>query len=207
MKRENIFIASVAVAALVALAGCGAARPSKFYTLEMPAGAPAADGAAQQKVSLVVGRITAPHVYRDSRIVYRTGGAEMGAYEYHRWAEPPTEMLEAMFLRTLRASGRYQSVQELRTNARGDFILRGRLHEFQETSGAGLAARVALEMDLFDQATGLSVWSHYYAHNESVDGKEVADVVAAFNRNVHRALREITSALDRHFASNPPQKQ
>lgn len=184
------------------MAGCGAARPSKYYTLELP---PASAAAANTyPVSLLVGRISAPHLYRDDRIVYRTGSTELGTYEYHRWAEPPTDMIEAMLVRVLRASGKYQSVQSLRSNARGDYIVRGRLHEFEELSGNALAARVVLEVELYDQKNGTTVWSHLYSHDEPVTGKDVPAVVEAMNRNAQRGLADIAAGIDQYFAKNPP---
>jgi ABC-type uncharacterized transport system auxiliary subunit len=186
------------------LSACGGtARPSKFYSLELPAPPPSA---SQQTypASLMVGRITAPHLYRDDRIVYRSGGMELGAYEYHRWAEPPTDMLEAMLTRLLRASGKYKSVHTLRSNATGDYIVRGRLHDFEEVqTGSGLAARVALEVELFHRESGLTVWSHFYQHDEPVTGSEVPDVVAALNRNVQAGLQQMAAGIDQYFASQP----
>ncbi len=197
MRRAILVLLSAFV-----LGGCGAARPSKYYTLELPAGQPAAT--TPYPVALLVGRIRAPHLYRDTRIVYRTGATELGTYEYHRWAEPPTDMLEAMLVRSLRASGRYRSVELARSNAHGDFILHGRLDEFEEVDGGALTARVVMEVALHDPKTSTTVWSHYYAHDEPVNGKRVADVVEALSRNVQRSLEEITAGLDQYFASNPP---
>ncbi len=186
-----------------ALLSCGgAARPSKFYALELPSPPPATG--APHDVSLMIGRIGASHLYRDDRLVYRTGSMQMGAYQYHRWAEPPTDMLEAMLTRLLRASGKYRSVQTLRSNATGDYIVRGRLYDFEEVATAdGLAARVAVEIELYERASGTTVWSHFYQHAEPVTGKEVPDVVAALNRNVQAGLQKIAAEMDRHFAANP----
>ncbi len=63
----------------------------------------------------------ASHLYRDDRIVYSSGGTQMGTYEYQRWAEPPTEMVEEILLRELRTSGRYHAVYTHRSNVNGDF--------------------------------------------------------------------------------------
>jgi len=202
-RKQNLRCALVAALA-IALAGCGATRPSKFYSLELPANSAAAGTTLD--VNLLVGRITAPHLLRDTRIVYRAAGTEMGTYEFHRWVEPPTDMIEALLLRALRASGKYRSVQPLRSSARGDFILRGRLHEFEEVSGSSLAARVVLEVDLFEASSGTTVWSHLYRRDEPVEGKDVPAVVEAFNRNVQRSIGEITAALDQHFTQNPPKR-
>lgn len=199
-------VLSLAVLAAAVMLGCGGAtRPSKFYALELPAmPAPAATGS--YPVSLLVGRVTAPHLYRDDRLVYRAEGLQLGTYEYHRWAEPPTDMLEAMIVRLLRTTGKYQSVQALHSNARGDYIVRGRLHDFEEVTGqsSGIVARVAMEVELYELKSGKTVWTHFYAHDEPVAGKDVPDVVAALNTNVQAGLSQIAAGLDQYFAQHPP---
>lgn len=196
--------ATFAVALLVGgLAACGATRPSKYYQLQVPAGPSRSGGADAYSASLLVGRLAAPHLYRDDRIVYRTGPEQLDSYEYHRWAEPPTEMLEAILLRMLRESGRYRSVQLLRSNAHGDYILRGRLFNFEEVSGSPLAARVALEIELYDVKSGTTAWSQFYSRDEPVNGKDVSAVVQALNRNVQQGLAQITAGIEQYFASHP----
>ncbi len=195
-----------AIAVLVAgLTACGgASRPSKYYQLQVPAASPPAAGSDPYPVALLVGRFTAPHLYRDARIVYRTGSEQLGTYQYHRWAEPPTEMLEAILMRLLREAGRYRTVQLLRSNARGDYIVRGRLHNFEELAGRAPAARVTLEIELYDVKSGTTVWSQFYSHDEPVNGKDVPAVVQALDRNVQRGLAQITAGIEQYFAAHPP---
>jgi hypothetical protein len=192
---------ALAAAALMA-AACGSVRPSKYYSMELPSAA--ASTAAPLKVSLLVGRILAPQLYRDDRIIYRTSATEVGAYEYHRWAEPPAAMIEAMLVRRLRAGGRFASVQSLASNARGDYILRGRLHHIEEsTSGAGVTARLALEVELFERGSGAAVWTKFFSAEEPVSGKEVPAVVEALNRGLHRGLDQISAELEDYIAKHP----
>jgi ABC-type uncharacterized transport system auxiliary subunit len=190
--------------ALGAASGCGAARPSKYYQLTVPGEAAAAPEAAPYPVALLVGSFKASHLYREDRIVFGSSGEQMGTYENHRWAEPPTEMIEATLLHALRASGRFQSVSPLSSSARGDFLLRGKLVDFKEVSGSGLAARLTMELELRDMKTDLTVWTHFYSHDEPVGSKTVQAVVAALNGNVHRAEAEVCSALNQYFAAHPP---
>ena len=197
MKR--FATAAVSLGIVLLFSSCGAVRPSKYYTLDLPAAAPAA--ANSYPAALLVGRLSAPHLYRDTRVVYRTGATEIGTYEYHRWVEPPTDMLEAMLMRVLRDSGKYPSVQRQGANARGDYIVRGRLNEFGEVNAGGLTARISFEMELYDVKSGTTVWSHFYAHDEPVNGKDVPAVVEALNRNAQRGLGEVAAGLDRFFAS------
>ncbi len=200
-------IEGLAVAALLGvLAACGgAARPSKYYQLEIPAPPPTPAGPGNAyPVALIVGHFTAPHLYRDDRIVYRVGAEQLGTYAYHRWAEPPTEMLEGILLHMLRESGRYQTVQLLRSSARGDYIIRGRLLNFEEMSGEPLKARTAFEIELYEMKTGTTVWSQYYSHDEPAKAKDVSAVVEALNRNVQAGLQQAVAGIDHYFAAHPP---
>src|SRR5215472_11008059 len=108
------------VAALSAglLAGCGAARPSKYYQLTIPGEPAQAADPAAYPVTLLIGPMRASHLYREDHIVYSSAGQDMGTYEYQRWAQPPTEMLAEVLVRQLRASGRYRAVDILRSNSR-----------------------------------------------------------------------------------------
>jgi ABC-type uncharacterized transport system auxiliary subunit len=127
----------------------------------------------------------------------------MGTYEYQRWAEPPTEMIQEVLFRALRSSGRYRAVYAQRSSIRGDYLLHGHLYDFKEVTGSSMSARLALELELRDTKTGETVWTHLYNHDESVSGKDVS-VVAALNRNVHRATNEFTASLIQYFSAHPP---
>jgi cholesterol transport system auxiliary component len=190
-------------ATLALLTGCGAARPSKYYQLTVPGDMAGAATADSSSVTLLIGTLIASHLYREDRIVYSTGGEQMGTYERQRWAEPPTEMIEDILLRELRASGRYRTVYLHRSNAIGDFLLRGRLYDFKEISGSAILARVTFEMELREVKTGATVWTHYYTHDEPANGKDVPAVVAALDKNAQRGIREVVASLDQYFASHP----
>lgn len=183
--------------------GCGAARPAKYYQLTVPGDAAAGQTADPLQVTLLVGNLFASHLYREDRIVYSTGGQQMGTYEYQRWAEPPTEMLEEALLRELRASGRYRAVYAQRSNTNGDFLLRGRLYDFKEVSGSSMVARVTVEFEMRDLKSGATVWTHYYQRDEPVNGKDVLAVVAALDKNVQQGVKEVLASLDQYFASHP----
>jgi ABC-type uncharacterized transport system auxiliary subunit len=194
--------ASIVLLAAALLAGCGAARPSKYYQLTIPGGeaAPAAER-GPYAVTLLLGPLRASHLYREDQIVYSDKGENMGTYEYQRWAEPPTEMLVNVLLRDLRTSGKYRSVDVLRSNSHGDYILYGRLYDFKEVSGPQMVARVTCDLELRETKSGSTVWTHYYSHDEPVSGKDVSAVVAALDRNAQRGMAEVKSSLDQYFAS------
>lgn len=200
MKYRTLIPA--ALLCFAALNGCGAARPSKYYQLTVPSDKTSGADPAPYPVTLLLGSITTSHLYRDDHIVYTSNGEAMGTYEYQRWAEPPTEMINDVLLRELQTSGRYQHIYTVRSDVRGDYLLRGHLYDFREISGSGLAARVAFEFELRDSKTGMTVWSRSYSHDEPVDGKTVSAVVAALDRNVQSGLGEIIGGLDQYFSTN-----
>jgi ABC-type uncharacterized transport system auxiliary subunit len=182
------------------LNGCGAARPSKFYELTAPDNSTVGADPAPYPVTLLLGRMATSNLYRDDHIVYTSSSRAMGTYEYQRWAEPPPEMITEILLRELRASGRYRQIYSLGSNVRGDYLLRGHLYDFREIDGKVLLARVAFDFELDNSKTGAIVWTRYYSHDEPVDGKDVAAVVAAIDRNVQTGLTEVVGGLDEYFS-------
>lgn len=200
-RKEMIFALTLGVGML---SGCGAARPPKFYQLTVPSGIPGASGPAPYAITLLVGPITTSHLYRDDHIVYSSGGEAMGVYEYQRWAEPPSEMIDDILLRELQVSGRFQHVYSLRSGVHGDYILRGHLYDLREITGSPLGARVSIDFELRDLKTGATVWSKSYTHDEPVEGKDVPAVVAAIDRNVQHGLSEVSAGLEQYFSALPP---
>lgn len=203
--RRTAALAAPAAFALL-LAGCGGTRPSKYYQLTVPANtaANASAGANPYPVALLIGRVTAPELYREDPLVYSSTGEAMGTYEYHRWAEPPTQMLPEILLREFRSSGRFKTVNLLRSDVRGDYLLHGHLYDFKEVNGGSRIARVTLELELRNIKTGTTVWTHFYTHDEPVDGKEVDATVSALDKNLQRGLLEFRASLDEYFSQHPP---
>jgi len=185
------------------LSGCGAARPSNYYQLTVPSDAGAVEKANAVPVTLLLGQLTTSHLYREDRIVYGNGAERLGTYEYQRWAEPPTEMIQEVLLRELRSSGRYRAVHYRRSNMKGDFALRGHLYDFKEVDGGQMSARVTLELEMRDLKNGATVWTHYYTHDEPASGKDVPALVTALDKNVQRGVKEVVESLDQYFASHP----
>jgi cholesterol transport system auxiliary component len=200
VKPRNIFPALILCLGM--LNGCGAARPSKFYQLTVPSQEASGVDPAPYSVTLLLGRITAPDLYRDDHLVYTSNGEAMGTYEYRRWAEPPTDMINDVLLRELQSSGRYEHVYSLRSGVRGDYELRGRLYDLREIDGNPLSVRVAFEFELRDAKTETTVWSYSYSHDQPVDGRDVSAVVAALDHDVQSGLSEVSAGLGQYFSAH-----
>jgi ABC-type uncharacterized transport system auxiliary subunit len=199
MKTSRCLIA----ATLSLAAACGAARPVRYYQLEVPLPSAAA-ASTGFGVSLQVGNIESPPIMRDGRILYRVGTHEVGAYEYHRWVETPDRVVEESLIRLLRSSGKFQSVDTARNSIKPDYIVEGKIYEFSESDKPQVFARVSLEIELRDAKTGRTVWSRIYTNEESVSGKEVADVVHSLDQNLGHGLEQIVTGLDQYFAGRIP---
>jgi ABC-type uncharacterized transport system auxiliary subunit len=188
----------------VGVSSCGAARPIRYYQLEVPERVAPAD-IQPFPITLVVANLTTSHLYREDRIVFGELGEGMGTYDYQRWAEPPTEMIQAILLRDLRNTNRFRDVHSLKSAVHGDFMLYGQLYDFKEVSVPNLVARVSFEFELRDTKKGLLVWNMAYRQDEPVTVKEPSAVVAALDKNIHRGLDQAVSGIDQYFAAHPPE--
>jgi ABC-type uncharacterized transport system auxiliary subunit len=152
---------------------------------------------------LLVGHIATPLALQDGRIRYHVGANEVGAYEYHRWTDPPGIMVKESLIHVLRASGKFKSVQEAASSAEGDYTLRGKLLEFSEIDGNGIATRVALDLELREIKTGRLVWNQAFTHDDPVQAKTVADVVQSLDRNLQVVLANAASEIGTYVAAHP----
>src|SRR5580658_1744921 len=177
-------------------AGCVDNRPVHYYTIEPP---PAlVTPSAPAGPALIVGNIWAPSELQDGRIRYRIGSNEVGAYEFRRWIEGPGTMISESLVRTLSASGKYRSVIEASSSATGDYILRGRLYEFDEVDGETIQTSISLRVDLVDMKSRQAVWGDLVQHEEPVRGKTIQDVVASLARNLQAVVKETAEGIG-HF--------
>src|SRR5271155_2068779 len=145
----------------LSLGACGGSKPIRYYTLQIPA-APTLT-ANTSSISLAVANVNGAQIFQNEPIAYRIGVNEIGTYQLSQWAEPPVNLVRRRLIRMLRSSGDYQSVVELGSNSAGQYLLRGRLYDFEEVDTGGISALVSLEFDLIDRKTGKVVWSHFYS--------------------------------------------
>jgi ABC-type uncharacterized transport system auxiliary subunit len=199
-----IRLAAVAVLLAGFAAGCGSARPVKYYALDagpVPTSAPS----TVYPVSLLVARPTTSHLYRDDRLVYGSGPVQLGTYSDQRWSQTPADMVQDQLIVSLRSTGEYRTVSRLGSSAHGDYVVRSNLDALYEVDQPALVARFAMRVELFDSKAGATVWVGNYSHDEPVNGKNVAAVVEAMNRNVRAGMQQLTAGINQYFANRPPQ--
>lgn len=188
----------------LSLSGCVSNKPIRYYTIKPPA-APTLPTSAHA-VSLLVAGVSGPEIFRDTPIAYRVGANEIGTYQYRRWAEPPVEMLQGNLIRLLSSSGNYQSVASLGSTSEGQFVVRGKLYDFEEVDGASITGLVSMEFELYERKSGKVVWSHFYSQSEPVQSKEISAIVSALDVNLDRGLNEVAAGLNQYFSAPPSGK-
>jgi cholesterol transport system auxiliary component len=191
---------SLAIASFLWDASCVSSRPTHYYTLQSTEPPAAAPGKPDGLV-LLVGAIATPESLQDGRIRFRVGANQAGAYEYHRWTERPGDMVRNCLLQSLRASGKYRRVIEATSAATGDYLLRGKLLEFDEVDNAAIHTRISLQVELIDRKTNRNVWDRIIEHVEPVRAKSVADVVQSLDRNLQSVTNEAVDAIDQFLAA------
>ena len=204
MLSRRMQISAILMLAMLA-AGCGAARPVKYYVLDVNP-APANSATAQIPVTLLVGRFIASHLYHDDRLVYGSGPVQLGTYEYDRWAEPAADMVQDMLVTILRSSGQFRSVSKVTSNVRGEYVVRGHLYSMYGVDQPELVARFSIQLELYEPATHTTVWSQIYTHDEPVQGKNVPAIVEAMDKNVTAGLQQLSAGITQYFVSHPPQQ-
>jgi ABC-type uncharacterized transport system auxiliary subunit len=203
LSRRTQFSALVML--MVVMSGCGAARPIKYYVLDVNP-APASSPSAQIPVTLLVGRFAASHLYHDDRLVYGSGPVQLGTYEYDRWAEPAADMVQDMLITILRSSGQFRAVSKVTSNVRGQYVVRGHLYAMYGVDQPELVARFSVQLELYDPAAHTTVWSQIYTHDEPVQSKNVPAIVEAMDKNVTAGLQQLSAGITQYFASHPPQQ-
>ena len=196
---RSMILIFLVIAACLADTGCVSGRPVHYYALGAPA--PPANRGKPDGLILLVGNIATPEALQDGRIRYRTGSNEAGIYEYHRWAERPGSMVRNALMHELRESGRYQRVLESGSAASGDYLLRGKLDEFDEVDGASVQTRISLHLELLDRKTNQHVWDHTIQREEPVSGRSVVDVVQSLDRNLQHVVSEAAHEIDGFLAA------
>jgi ABC-type uncharacterized transport system auxiliary subunit len=186
-------------AAVLSLAGACAPHRIQYYQLSAPEKHAVR---AETGPVILVGRIATPQALQDGRIRYREGSNGVGAYEYHRWTDPPGIMVKESLIHALRAAGTYKSVQEAGSSAEGDYVVRGKLLELSELDGSDIQTRVSLDLELREVKTGRMVWSQMLTHAEPVQAKKVSDVVQSLDRNLQVVLGDAVSAIGSYVAAH-----
>jgi ABC-type uncharacterized transport system auxiliary subunit len=180
--------------AVLVAASCGSVPKTYYYTLQLPA--PPSSNDPKTNYVLGVERFRASEVLRDDRIVFYESPTQLNYYEYHRWGSDPAGMLEELATRKLDRSGVFKDVRRLPSRAPVDYILRGRVLNFEEVDyEGGVQGRVALELILVRSGDGTTAWSDRRMVERPAEGQGVPGVVKALSASSEQLLNEALPGL------------
>jgi ABC-type uncharacterized transport system auxiliary subunit len=185
------------------LLGCAAPKPIKYYQVTYPSKSFVAQDSLD--ASLLIRPFEASHLYLDDKIVYGFDSPEMGTYEYHRWSEPPVEILQNALVRGLRSTGRYKAVYSIHADPTTRFIVGGQIYDFREVDGPNVVARLSFVVRLRDFKEGSTIWNYSYMHDEPATEKSVNAFVIAMDKNLQSGVQQVSAGLDEYFHSHPLQ--
>ena len=194
--------------AALAVSGCtglfhSTAAPEQTYLLRAPAPPTAAAPAAPPGAALAspaalpsigVSRPDADPGLDSSRIILVQADHRLNFYSGSRWAGPVPDLLEALTVETLRASGGWQSVQDADSPFPSDYLLRIRVRRFEaDYTGGGPAPEVHVVLDcVVGQREGREVLASFIAQGTATAAADrMSAVVAAFEQATDEALNSL----------------
>ena len=225
MRRSRIGYPRVAVSlltlALGAAAGCtnlfhSDAKPEQTYVLRAPraAGAGADEAAATPAVARPVGVLATLQLAHPlagpgldgPHIILVQADHRMNFYLGSRWPAPLPDMVEALAVETLRASGEWQSVQDSGSPFTSEYLLSISIRRFEaDYTRGGAAPQVEVVLDCtLGARTGRELVSSFVAAGSATAaGDRMSEVVAAFETASSAALASLAqqaAAATRGFA-------
>jgi cholesterol transport system auxiliary component len=192
-----------ALLACLALAACSGlfrstAKPEQVYYLRAP-GPAATSTAPSGSASVRVARADGGPGLDTTHIMLVQADHRMNFYNGTRWPVPAPQLVEALTVQTLRASGQWASVEDAGSAFPSDYLLQMHLRRFEAdyTEAAG-APMVHVVIDcLFGRRRGgreivaaLSV-----SGSSAAAANHQAEVVAAFEQATGTALQALSQQL------------
>ena len=178
------------------LAACGSVRgpETKYYKLDLPS-APTPAGPSAP-VSLRIEPFRTTDLLRQDRIVYRPSPVEVGYYEYHRWAEPPSDTVTKALADQLTKRRVFQTVEISNGVEKADYVLRGSIDRLQEVDYMGVVrVQVSISAVLEDLARQKIIWSSAASSECAVAKGDVQAVVAAMSQASQQSIARLMTDL------------
>jgi len=183
------------------MAGCGGKiLYPQYYALDIPAAPKPAASDARLPATLAVRRFEALPYLRQGRIVYRQGPAEIGFYDYHRWAADPATTVTAAMIDSLRSSRLFSFVTPYDGQGQSDYLMSGRLERLEEIDAGGdVRVEAKLSAELVDLRTAATVWTGDADETLGVETRDVSSVVVEMSQAVQKGIDRLVASLDRQL--------
>lgn len=188
--------------------GCGGrTRYPSYYTLAIAPPPDPAVNEARSLGNLAVQRFETAAYLRQGRIVYREAPNKVGFYEYHRWANDPSETIATAVTKSARLSGLFSRVEPYHGDEKPEYLLSGRLERLDEIDyGGGVRVEAELSAQLVNLRTGYTVWSGVADETSKVDSRTVNSVVGEMSHAVQTSIDRLMADMERQLAEATKEK-
>jgi uncharacterized lipoprotein YmbA len=185
------------IAALAGLSGCGGKiRYPSYYVLNFPGPVTGAASSGPILGAVAVRQFGAPEYLRNDAIVYRQSPAQLGFYNYHRWAVAPPKAVTAAWIREIESRNLFKSVSPFDLQVSPDYLLTGAIERLEEVDrGSNVQIEVSLSAQLTDLRSGDVLWQSVSSKHATVDDRTVPGVVTEMSGAVHDAITDLASSL------------
>ena len=196
MTHRRLFTCVAWIYALL-MAGCGGKiLYPHYYTLDFPAAPRSTPNDPGLRATLAVRPFGTPAYLRQGRIVYRPAPAEIGYYEYHRWAAEPAAMVTSGMIDSLRSSHLFSFVKLFDGQGQQDYLMSGRIEQLEEIDSAeGVRVAARLSAELLDLRTGATVWAGEAGETSQVETRNVNSVVVEMGHVMQKSIDRLVGSL------------
>jgi ABC-type uncharacterized transport system auxiliary subunit len=195
-ERQRALRAAFALIGALAISACGSARYPTYYTLHL---APSTQAQALDRDigTLAIEELGCPDYLCEGRIVYRPTPAEVGFYQYHRWASSPRAVIAQYLADRVRARSLFTSVSSDESRTATDFLLTGTLERLEEVDeGRQVAAICTMSAQLVGTRDGVVVWRGTAAERVPVQQRDMSGVVNGLTTAVRAAVDRLITDME-----------
>ena len=195
-RRQRALRTGFALVAALAISACGSARYPAYYALHFE---PSTQARASERGmgTLAIKELNCPDYLCEGRIVYRPTPAEVGFYQYHRWASSPKAMIAQYLAERVQARSLFTSVADHEPRVATDFVLSGTLERLEEVDEARQVVAVStISAQLVDTRAGVVVWSGTAAERVPVQQRDIPGVVNGLGAAVRASVDRLVSDME-----------
>ena len=127
-----------------------------------------------------------------SRILVKSEGNEIKAYQGARWSKKSPVLVRDQLIDAFRRDGRFAGVLTGTSPARSDLTIAGELNAFQSEYQDGMpVALIRLDLHLIDERTRNTLASKRFEYQHPATGEQVEAIVKAFGEASNALAREV----------------
>src|SRR6202142_2025155 len=191
MRKSTI---AALLIAFVVLGGCAKVHYPNYYVLSLPNPVSASHDSGPIPVSVAVREFRAPQYLRQGSIVYRPESEQVAFYDYHRWAEDPSQSVTIAIFRELKQV--FESAELYDGRGGAEFLLTGSLDRLEEVdSERSVSIEVGISAKLQSVRTGNVMWSDSSFKASEINQRSLPAVVAEMSRDLSEATTQLVSSM------------